>query len=89
MAELSIPQSCVSKSLKECNTYRCQVGIQAGANPNVIAQAQHICDRFEGLEGCVSQQACSAYFPTCTSMYKACHQTTQCIVDNTKPMNKN
>ena len=88
MAELPIPLLCAAKTKQECNTYRCQVGIKTGANPNVIAQAQHICDRFEGLEGCVAQQACNAYFPTSTSMYKSCNKTTQCIVDQTKQETK-
>lgn len=84
MSELPAPLLCAAKSLQECKTYRCQVGIQTGSNANVIAQAQHICDRFEGLEGCVAQQACNAYFPASTPMYKSCSKTTQCIVDQTK-----
>jgi hypothetical protein len=75
---------CVKQSLQECNTYRCQVGTIVGATPNNIEQAKRICEMFPGVEGCVAEQACSAYFPMSTSMYKSCNRTTQCIENQTQ-----
>jgi hypothetical protein len=75
----TVVTQCVTKSLQDCQTYRCQVGATVGSNLNNLGQAQHICSMFPRIEGCVAEQACSAYFPTSTSMNKSCSQTVKCI----------
>lgn len=81
-------KQCADKSTQICDSYRCHVGITVGVTPNNLSQSQHICNMFPGVEGCVAEQACSAYFPMSTSMYQSCNKTVQCIEDSA-PKNAN
>jgi hypothetical protein len=82
-------QQCADKTMKTCDSYRCKVGIVVGVTPNNLAQAKHICEMFPSVEGCVAEQACSAYFPMSTSMYQSCNQTVQCMEDSSASKNNN
>lgn len=77
-------QKCAEKTMKTCDSYRCKVGIVVGVTPNNLAQSKHICEMFPSVEGCVAEQACSAYFPMSTSMYQSCNQTVQCIENSSE-----
>lgn len=84
MSSLQTPAQCTEKSMRECDTYRCQVGAIVGTNRNNLTQSQHICEMFPGVDGCVSEQACNAYFPMSTSMYKSCAKTVKCTESKSK-----
>lgn len=56
-----------------CQTYACHVGRMVGLNRDNNLQAHTICEEFPGVTDCIPEQACAAYFPKCTEMYRDCY----------------
>jgi len=83
------PTQCANTVMRSCensnsNAYRCEVGVAVGLNLNNVHQAKRICDGFPGVETCLAEQACAAYFPTSTTMYKACNELVTCMQHSNK-----